>query len=60
MKKAERKKRGRPAIGKDPGYGLRISDELIGRIQKWAAENSVKRSEAMRQLIDLGLKAKGK
>jgi hypothetical protein len=30
----------------------------MGRIQKWAAENSASRSEAIRRLVELGLKAK--
>ena len=58
--KVRQKKRGRPATGKEPLYGLRISDDLISRIQKWAAENSATRSEAIRQLVELGLGAKGK
>jgi hypothetical protein len=50
------KKPGRPATGTEPLYGVRISDELIGRIQKWATENSASRSEAIRRLVELGLK----
>jgi hypothetical protein len=56
--KVKHKKRGRPATGKDSLYGLRISDGLMSRIQKWGAENSATRSEAIRQLVELGLKAK--
>ena len=55
----KRKKTGRPATGTEPLYGVRISDELMGRIQKWASENSASRSEAIRRLVELGLK-KGK
>jgi hypothetical protein len=54
----KRKKAGRPATGTEPLYGVRISDDLMGRIQKWAAENSASRSEAIRRLVELGLKAK--
>src|SRR6267378_517163 len=54
----KRKKAGRPATGTEPLYGLRISDELMGQIQKWGRENSATRSEAIRRLVELGLKAK--
>jgi hypothetical protein len=52
----KRKKPGRPATGTEPLYGVRISDELMGRIQKWGTENSASRSEAIRRLVELGLK----
>jgi Arc/MetJ-type ribon-helix-helix transcriptional regulator len=58
MKKAisvKRKKRGRPATGTEPLYGVRISDELMTHIQKWAQENGATRSEAIRRLVELGL-----
>jgi hypothetical protein len=61
MKKAisvKRKKPGRPATGTEPLYGVRISDDLIAQIQKWGRENSATRSEAIRRLVELGLKAK--
>jgi len=58
--KVKPKTRGRPATGKDPLYGLRISNELMGSIGKWADENSVSRSEAIRRLVELGLRVKGK
>jgi hypothetical protein len=32
----------------------------MARIQKWAEENSATRSEAIRQLVEIGLKAKTK
>jgi hypothetical protein len=31
---------------------------LMGQIQKWGRENSATRSEAIRRLVELGLKAK--
>jgi len=54
----KRKRPGRPATGTEPLYGLRISDDLMGRIQKWAKDNSATRSEAIRRLVEIGLKAK--
>lgn len=56
----KRKKAGRPATGTEPLYGVRMSDELMGRIERWAEENSATRSEAIRRLVEIGLKAKGK
>jgi hypothetical protein len=52
----KRKKAGRPATGTEPLYGVRISDELMGQIQKWGRDAT--RSEAIRRLVELGLKAK--
>ena len=56
----KRKKAGRPATGTEPLYGVRISDDLMGQIQKWGRENSATRSEAIRRLVEIGLKAKAK
>ena len=56
----KRKKPGRPAPGPEPLYGVRIADELMGRIEKWAEENSASRSEVIRRLVELGLNAKRK
>ena len=56
----KRKKAGRPATGTEPLYGVRISDELMAQIQKWGRENSATRSEAIRRLVELGLKMKSK
>jgi hypothetical protein len=54
--KVKPKKRGRPATGKDPLYGIRIADELILAVDRWGAENdATSRSEAIRRLIELGL-----
>jgi metal-responsive CopG/Arc/MetJ family transcriptional regulator len=41
-------------------FGLRISDDLMAEIAKWAEANNTNRSEAIRRLVELGLKAKGK
>jgi hypothetical protein len=51
---------GRPATGKDPARTIRLSDEFIANVDTWAASqaDSPTRSEAIRRLVDLGLKAK--
>ena len=61
MKKSIRvrpKKRGRPATGKDPQVTLRMPPTLIEEADAWAAANDTGRSEAIRRLVELGLKAK--
>jgi hypothetical protein len=69
MKKAIPKTRGgrRPGSGRkptgvDPSRTIRLSDEFIATVDAWAArqDDSPSRSEAIRRLVDLGLKAKGK
>ena len=51
---------GRPATGKDPVRTMRLSDEFIIIIDAWAArqDDAPTRSEAIRRLVELGLKVK--
>jgi len=56
----KRKKRGRPATGVDPLVGVRIPKETIAEIDAWARSNDTTRSEAIRRLVERGLKGKGK
>jgi hypothetical protein len=61
MKKssAVKPKRGRPATGRDPFVGIRLPAPLIEEIKSWAAANEANsRSEAVRRLIEIGLKVK--
>ena len=39
-------------------FGLRISNELMTEIAKWAEANDTNRSEAIRRLVELGLRVK--
>ena len=39
-------------------YGVRLSDEFLGKIDAWAKANDMTRSEAIRRLVELGLKVK--
>jgi hypothetical protein len=59
-KKVLPKRRGRPATGKDPLVSARMSSTLTGAIDAWASqqEDEPGRSEAIRRLVELGLKAK--
>ncbi|WP_143039656.1 MULTISPECIES: hypothetical protein [Bradyrhizobium] len=53
---------GRPATGRDPTRTMRLSDEFIATVDAWAAsqDDEPGRSEAIRRLVELGLKAKSK
>jgi hypothetical protein len=54
---AKPKKRGRPATGRNPMIGLRVSPDLRERIERWATAQSDTPllSEAIRRLVELGL-----
>ena len=65
MKKAIPKARGgmRPGSGRkptgvDPARTIRLSHEFIAAIDAWAEAHDLVRSEAIRRLIELGLKVK--
>jgi hypothetical protein len=52
------KKTGRPATGHDPVKTIRMSSDLVERIDQWAKRNGKdSHSEAMRHLLELGLRA---
>jgi len=51
--------RGRPATGKDPQVVLRMPAELIAAADAWGESNNVGRSEAIRNLVKLGLSSSG-
>jgi hypothetical protein len=57
-----KKRRGRPATGRDPVTAIRLSQELREKVDKWAdkQDGQPSRSEAIRRLVELGLKAKRK
>ena len=58
-KKVVPKKRGRPATGKDPVTAIRLSPEFRTKIDEWRRREPdiPARSEAIRRLVDIGLKA---
>jgi hypothetical protein len=67
MKKAIPKARGgrRPGSGRkptgvDPARTIRLSDDFIATVDAWSARQKDKpsRSEAIRRLVEFGLKAK--
>ena len=60
IKVSQKKGRGRPATGRDPVSAVRLPVELTAAVEKWADDNEASRSEAIRRLVELGLKAKVK
>jgi hypothetical protein len=60
IKVMPKKRRGRPATGKDPQVVLRMPATLIAAVDSWAAANGAIRSEAIRRLVEIGLTVKTK
>jgi len=58
IKVTPKKKRGRPATGRDPHVTSRMPPTLVADVEAWAAANETSRSDAFRRLVELGLKAK--
>jgi hypothetical protein len=56
--KPRAQRRGRPATGKDPLVSARLPPALVAEVEAWATTNAASRSEAIRRLVELGLKAK--
>ncbi len=54
----EPKKRGRPATGRDPLVGFRAPPNLQAQIDAYAAREGLRRSEAIRRLVEDALRAK--
>jgi hypothetical protein len=60
MKKNHQKTRGRPVTGVGIQVGERWSPEALERIDEWRGQQEDKpgRPEAIRRLVEIGLKAK--
>jgi hypothetical protein len=55
------KRRGRPPSGgRDPGVHVRLPEKMLSTVDAWAVSKEVTRSEAIRRLVEIGLKAKKK
>src|SRR3954471_10299305 len=56
-----KKKRGRPATGRDPVTAIRLPEDLRVRVEAWAAKlgDTPSRSEAIRRLVEIGLASVG-
>jgi hypothetical protein len=53
-----KKRRGRPATGRDPLTALRLPPAMLKAVEAWAADqhDEPNRSEAIRRLVEFGLK----
>ncbi|MET4240711.1 hypothetical protein [Bradyrhizobium sp. RT10b] len=60
IKVDQKSKRGRPATGRDPMVSSRIPAEIVAAVDQWAAKNETTRSDAIKQLVELGLTVKAK
>jgi hypothetical protein len=60
--KVTKKKRGRPATGRGTQVGERWHPAELAAIDRWIASSGeqMTRGQAIRRLVELGLKAKGK
>jgi hypothetical protein len=47
--------RGRPATGRDPLLSARVPDAVRERVDRYAAEREITRSEAVRELLETAL-----
>ena len=56
--KVNQKRRGRPATGRDPVSAVRLPAELAAAVDNWGEAHEANRSEAIRRLVELGLKVK--
>ena len=61
MPKSQKKKRGRPATGRDPVTAIRLPEDLRVRVEAWATKqrDTPSRSEAIRRLVEIGLASVG-
>jgi hypothetical protein len=58
-KTVHKKSRGRPSGQRYAGnIPARLEPETVAAVDAWAAANEVSRSEAIRRLVEIGLKAK--
>jgi len=58
---ATRKRRGRPpTTGTHPTFTVRLPEDLVTAIERFADAEKLSRSEAIRRLVELGLTVKPK
>jgi len=58
IKVDQKKKRGRPATGRGTMVSSRLPPSAVDEIDDWALLNKTTRSDAIRRLVELGLKVK--
>lgn len=55
VKKATKRRMGRPPTGIRPFTGARFSKEVLDAIDRYAKANKISRSEAIRRLVEYAL-----
>ena len=60
IKVDQKRKRGRPATGRDPMVSSRIPEATVAAIDEWATRNDTTRSDAIHRLVELGLTVRTK
>jgi hypothetical protein len=60
IKVDQKTRRGRPATGRGTMVSSRIPPSTVDAVDDWASKNDTTRSNAIRRLVELGLKSKGK
>jgi hypothetical protein len=60
IKVTPKKRRGRPATGRDPHITSPMPPGLIAEVEAWARANETTRSEAIRRIVELGLAVKSR
>jgi Arc/MetJ-type ribon-helix-helix transcriptional regulator len=55
IKVTPKKKRGRPATGRDPHVTSRMPPQLVAEVEAWASANETSRSDAFRRLVERAL-----
>src|SRR3974390_2280425 len=56
IKVDQKKKRGRPATGRGTSVSARFPEPTVEAVNDWAARFETTRSDAIRRLVELGLK----
>jgi len=60
IKVDQKTKRGRPATGRGTMVSSRLPPTVVDTVDDWALKNETTRSDAIRRLVELGLKVKAK
>jgi hypothetical protein len=58
IKVDQKKGRGRPATGRGMMVSSRIPGATVATVDAWAVQNETTRSDAIRRLVEFGLKVK--
>jgi hypothetical protein len=48
----QKRRRGRPATGRDPAITVRVPQNILTRVEKWAKANNCSRSTAVAVMLE--------